>query len=114
MISFIFFTFSKHLKDEEREGQDGVLPREQRLGPGGLDPLEVLPMLPKPLQEAFESRNVDVLKQVISEMTPADAKKWMKMCVDSGLWVPQNDEVFEDDGGEEEEEEDGENVDEKA
>jgi cell division cycle protein 37 len=63
------------------------VPREQRLGPGGLDPLEVLPTLPVAMQEAFESRDVEKLKEALLAMDPADAERHMKRCVDSGLWV---------------------------
>ena len=41
-------------------------------------------------------------------MSPPDAKKWMKMCVDSGLWVPQDDSVFVDEGQEGDEDDLGE------
>lgn len=68
---------------------------QTRLGPGGLDPLEVLRMLPVPLQEAFESQDIARLQQVLMEMEPKEAQKYMKMCVDSGLWVPQQEQLFE-------------------
>ena len=80
--------------DQERqtgERSDGVdlneIPREERLGPGGLDPLEVVGTLPIELQEAFESRDVDQLKQVLLKMDQKDAEYHMKRCVDSGLWT---------------------------
>lgn len=93
--------------DEERE-QTELPPREERLGPGGLDPVEVMEMLPTQLQEAFQSRSVDALKDVIANMSPKEAKKWMKMCVDSGLWVPQQGEIFDDEGEEGDDDEDDE------
>ena len=89
--------------DDERAMENDLPPREERLGPGGLDPVEVMEMLPLELQEAFHSRSVEALKQVIAGMSPSDAKKWMKMCVDSGLWVPQGDEIFDDEGEESDE-----------
>lgn len=67
-------------EEEERE-------RLERLGPGGLDPAEVFETLPKELQECFESRDTDMLKQVIANMPEEDAKYHMKRCVESGLWV---------------------------
>ena len=65
-------------------------------------------MLPTQLQEAFQSRSVDALKDVIANMSPKEAKKWMKMCVDSGLWVPQQGEIFDDEGEEGDDDEDDE------
>lgn len=62
------------------------IPKEERLGPGGLDPLEVVETLPIELQEAFESRDIDQLKQVLLNMSQEDAAYHMKRCVDSGLW----------------------------
>lgn len=70
--------------------KDGVdlaeMSPEERLGPGGLDPLEVIETLPEEMQKAFESRDVEQLKQAIMNMDPKDAEYHMKRCVDSGLW----------------------------
>ena len=63
------------------------IPREERLGPGGLDPLEVIETLPPEMVAAFESRDVDQLKQVLMTLDPEDAERHMKRCVDSGLWT---------------------------
>jgi cell division cycle protein 37 len=65
------------------------IPRDERLGPGGLDPLEVIETLPVELQEAFESRDVEKLKDALTKMDPKDAEYHMKRCVDSGLWQAQ-------------------------
>jgi cell division cycle protein 37 len=71
----------------EKEGVDiAQLPKEERLGPGGLDPLEVIETLPIEMQEAFESRDVEKLKQVLLKMDQKEAEYHMKRCVDSGLW----------------------------
>ena len=66
---------------EEEEGQ-------KRLGPGGLDPVEVMETLPQELQECFESKSVSKLQEVLSNMPKEEAAYHMKRCVDSGLWVP--------------------------
>ncbi len=73
------------------------------LGPGGLDPFEVLESLPQAMRDAFESQDVGRLQDVLAAMQPSEAKKYMKMAVDSGLWCPGGA------GGEEgeEDEEDG-------
>jgi len=86
--------------------------REERLGPGGLDPLEVMESLPKELQDCFESQDVGLLQRTIANMPPSEARYHMKRCVDSGLWKPADDDPNtnpEDgfkkvDGGEEAEE----------
>lgn len=76
--------------DEERAMEEGVdlkdVPQEERLGPGGLDPVEVFESLPASMQEAFESRNTDQLKKALMEMSPQEAEMHLKRCVDSGLW----------------------------
>lgn len=76
--------------DEERAMEEGVdlndVPQEERLGPGGLDPVEVFESLPASMQEAFESRNTDQLKKALMEMSPKEAEVHLKRCVDSGLW----------------------------
>merc|ERR1712232_111347 len=61
------------------------VPREERLGPGGLDPVEVFETLPKSMQEAFESRDTDKLKEALMKMDMKDVEYHMKRCVDSGL-----------------------------
>jgi len=65
------------------------VPREERLGPGGLDPLEVIETLPIEMQQAFESRDVEELKAALMKLDPKDAEYHMKRCVDSGLWQAQ-------------------------
>lgn len=77
-------------------------------GPGGLCPLKTLAALPAALREAFESQQVENLHRAIAEMTTADARKYMKMCVGAGLWVSQDPHEFEGDSEEEEGEGEGE------
>jgi len=76
--------------DDERALEEGTdlseMPAEERLGPGGLDPVEVFESLPASMQEAFESRNTDQLKKALMEMPPDEAELHMKRCSDSGLW----------------------------
>uniref|UniRef100_A0A7S2S8D0 Hsp90 chaperone protein kinase-targeting subunit n=1 Tax=Eucampia antarctica TaxID=49252 RepID=A0A7S2S8D0_9STRA len=78
--------------DEERLKEEGEavdladLPKEERLGPNGLDPVEVFESLPESMQEAFESRDVNKLKAALLTMQPDEAEDVMKRCVDSGLW----------------------------
>ncbi|XP_033629143.1 hsp90 co-chaperone Cdc37-like [Asterias rubens] len=69
--------------DEEMERE-----RQARLGPGGLDPVEVFETLPKELQACFESKDISLLQKMIGDMEPSEAEHHMKRCVDSGLWVP--------------------------
>jgi len=74
----------------EREAAGEVdlhsLPKEERLGPGGLDPVEVFESLPQSMQEAFESRDTEKLKEALLAMSPEDAQLHMDRCVKSGLW----------------------------
>eukprot|EP00602_Paraphysomonas_sp_CaronLab_P003364 CAMPEP_0185021224 /NCGR_PEP_ID=MMETSP1103-20130426/3905_1 /TAXON_ID=36769 /ORGANISM="Paraphysomonas bandaiensis, Strain Caron Lab Isolate" /LENGTH=451 /DNA_ID=CAMNT_0027552621 /DNA_START=63 /DNA_END=1421 /DNA_ORIENTATION=- len=77
--------------ERRREQGDGEVP----LGPGGLNPYEVLEQLPAILREAFDSQDVEQLHKAVAQMSPAEARKWMKMCVDSGLWVPNDANEFE-------------------
>jgi cell division cycle protein 37 len=101
--------------------------RKARLGPGGLDPAEVFEQLPQvrlktfekknfkisknfksfkfqELQACFESRDIGLLQETIGKMTPDLAKKYMKMCVDSGLWVPEGGLQKDGENAEEEDE----------
>ncbi|KAM6038317.1 hsp90 co-chaperone Cdc37 [Chlamydotis macqueenii] len=62
--------------------------RQKRLGPGGLDPVEVYESLPPELQKCFDVKDVQMLQDAISKMDPTEAKYHMQRCIDSGLWVP--------------------------
>lgn len=75
-------------------GEDGKeyeyveLSREERLGPGGLDPLEVLKTLPKAMREAFDNRDMPALQKAIAELPEDVARKHMEDCAKAGLWNP--------------------------
>ncbi|NWS79119.1 CDC37 protein, partial [Crotophaga sulcirostris] len=62
--------------------------RQKRLGPGGLDPVEVYESLPPELQKCFDVKDIQMLQDTISKMDPTEAKYHMQRCIDSGLWVP--------------------------
>eukprot|EP00048_Salpingoeca_helianthica_P002640 m.59136 g.59136 ORF g.59136 m.59136 type:complete len:439 (-) comp12219_c0_seq2:131-1447(-) len=66
--------------------------RKARLGPGGLDPLEVLETLPAEIRDAFENQNTEKLRAAFQALSPKDAEYHFKRVVDSGLWVPAKGE----------------------
>lgn len=72
----------KAMKEYEEEE------RQKRLGPGGLDPVEVYETLPAEMQKCFDDKDIQMLQEAISKMDPTEAKQHMKRCIDSGLWVP--------------------------
>ena len=84
---------AERLREAQEHGADGEgavdvssIPREERLGPGGLDPVEVFESLPVAMQEAFESREKSRLEEALLGMKPEEAEYHMKRCIDSGLW----------------------------
>ncbi|KAI4497013.1 hypothetical protein M0802_007961 [Mischocyttarus mexicanus] len=77
---------AEKVADALREAEEEE--RKERLGPGGLDPIEVFESLPKPLQQCFEAQDIPLLQQTIAAMPNDEAKYHMKRCIDSGLWVP--------------------------
>nr|VZI26522.1 unnamed protein product [Spirometra erinaceieuropaei] len=72
--------------------------RKKRLGPGGLDPLEVFESLTPELQECFKNQDVELLKTTLSKMDPHEAEAVMKLCIDSGLWVENANAATGDEG----------------
>lgn len=82
---------------EKRKEMDAEKEDVHPTGPGGLDPMEVLQNLPTALREAFESQDIARLQEVLAGMDEKEAKDCMKKCVDSGLWVPKDSSIFEDD-----------------
>uniref|UniRef100_A0A8D3DAT9 Hsp90 co-chaperone Cdc37 n=2 Tax=Scophthalmus maximus TaxID=52904 RepID=A0A8D3DAT9_SCOMX len=85
----------KAMKEYEEEE------RQKRIGPGGLDPVEVYESLPEEMQKCFDGKDIQLLQEVISKMDPTEAKAHMKRCIDSGLWVPNS--KTDGDGDEKEE-----------
>ena len=95
--------FEKRIKERavvKRKEMDAERRQEQRegvpVGPGGLDPFEVLESLPAPMRKAFDSQDIGQLQAVLSAMPPAEAKLWLNKCIDSGLWVPGGNGDAED------------------
>eukprot|EP00904_Undaria_pinnatifida_P006348 jgi/Undpi1/2843/HiC_scaffold_14.g06220.m1 len=74
--------------EEEQETTTVELSKEERMGPGGLDPVEVFATLPEEMQIAFEAKDTPMLKKALLAMTEEERKYHMKRCEDSGLWVP--------------------------
>ncbi|CAB1116035.1 unnamed protein product [Ectocarpus sp. CCAP 1310/34] len=101
----------KEMEAEEAEGLDHEtveLTKEERMGPGGLDPLEVFPTLPEKMQIAFDQKDTPMLQEALLELTDEERKYHMKRVVDSGLWVPGaggstrvEDEEYDDDDDDE-------------
>ena len=113
----------KRAEEEEAaataEREERVLTREERLGPGGLDPLEVYEELPEALQAAYDSGDVARLREFMDTVPLEEAsgqptfprssearqplrchnpepmpqaRVIMSKMVASGLWVPSKDE----------------------
>ena len=101
---------AEQIADAEKEEE---MDRQARLGPGGLDPVEVFESLPdvssfytlifahilfqltffwQALKECFESQDIAKLQETIRNMSDEDARYHMKRCVDSGLWQPAKDD----------------------
>ena len=73
--------------------------REARLGPAGLDPLEVLEELPAGLREAFEAQDTPRLQAEFAALSPEEVQRTYQRVVGSGLWVPAGGgDAAEDEG----------------
>jgi len=60
--------------------------KEERMGPGGLDPVDVFESLPESMQTCFKTGDTELLKKVASEMEPKEFENHFQRCIDSGLW----------------------------
>mmetsp|Transcript_48162 Transcript_48162/g.95456 ORF Transcript_48162/g.95456 Transcript_48162/m.95456 type:complete len:392 (+) Transcript_48162:68-1243(+) len=74
--------------DSDSDGEGAELSKEERMGPGGLDPVDVFESLPEAMQEAFQAQDTDALKACLAKMSVEEAQGHIKRCTDSGLWVP--------------------------
>merc|ERR1712126_178424 len=70
--------------------------REKRLGPGGLDPVEVFESLPEELQKCFESQDIELLKKTMGNLPDEIARYHLDRCIKSGLWVPDANKAAAD------------------
>jgi cell division cycle protein 37 len=59
---------------------------EQRMGPGGLDPVTVFESIPEEMQECFRSGDVEKLKAVAASMDLPTFEGHFQRCIDAGLW----------------------------
>merc|ERR1712113_295930 len=73
---------------KQAEAQEEEQYEAAPLGPGGLDPTEVLQSLPEEIQEAFISQDKQKLVTALESMPPEEANDIIKRCIDSGLWNP--------------------------
>eukprot|EP01060_Flectonema_neradi_P034276 TRINITY_DN595_c3_g1_i1.p1 TRINITY_DN595_c3_g1~~TRINITY_DN595_c3_g1_i1.p1 ORF type:complete len:481 (+),score=147.25 TRINITY_DN595_c3_g1_i1:60-1445(+) len=62
------------------------MPKEDRLGPGGEDPIEVFKNFPDCMKKAFRSREVDALKEAIAQLEPEVAEEHLRLAAKSGIW----------------------------
>jgi len=99
LLTLIKNRTKERLKEAEEEAKKPVelTPEEEEkyrapLGPGGLDPTEVLNSLPQEMQDAFLEKDTEKLTAAISKLPEAEARKYMDDCVKSGLWVRQPDD----------------------
>lgn len=91
--------------EEEAARKEAEEERLARLGPGGLDPLEVLETLPAAIREAFENKDTPKLQAAFAALSPEDASYHFKRVIDSGLWVPAAKDGAQGEEGQEEEQE---------
>lgn len=70
--------------------------RQARLGPGGLDPVEVFESLPDDLKACFESQNIELLQETLIKMEKSQAEYHLDRCIKSGLWVPDGKKKAEE------------------
>jgi len=82
-------------KEELRKEEEAERAERIKESPGGLDPQEVFESLPPILQECFQSQNIEGLQEALKSMDVEEAKKHMRACADSGLWVPADRSVLD-------------------
>ena len=63
---------------------------------GRLDAEVVFSQLPKSMQLAFELSDIAALQSALEAMPSEDVKRYMKMCVKSGLWNPDAGNCYYD------------------
>jgi len=99
LMSLIKKRTVERLKEAEEEAKKPIEMSSEEvqeckapLGPGGLDPTEVLNSLPQEMQDAFLEKDTEKLTAAISALPEEEARKYMEDCVKSGLWVRSPDD----------------------
>jgi len=101
LLSLIKKRTKERLDEADEEGKKPMelTPEEAAehkapVGPGGLDPTEVLNSLPEDMQNAFMKGDTQKLQEALEKLPEEDARKYMDDCVKSGLWVrsPEDEE----------------------
>jgi len=90
LLSLIRNRTKERLAEEEEEAKKPVeIKSEDKapVGPGGLDPTEVLNSLPEDVQKAFLEKDTQMLEAALSKLPVEEARKYLDDCVKSGLWV---------------------------
>jgi len=72
-------------------GDNGETYEKAPVGPGGLDPTDVLQSLPELIQKAFIDQDKELLVTEMQKLDKETAEDIIQRCVDSGLWNPAND-----------------------
>merc|ERR1712046_460088 len=77
-------------KAQPAEVETVEMTKEERMGPGGLDPIEVLETLPPAMKECFMNQDIPGLHKCLAALSVEEAQMHMDRCVKSGLWVAQD------------------------
>jgi len=86
--------FKERIRKRAKEKVDALVAeyeeeeKQKRLGPGGLDPVEVMESLPPELQKCFETQDIELLKTTMTNLPPEESQYHLDRCIKSGLWVP--------------------------
>jgi hypothetical protein len=59
------------------------------LGPGGLDPNEVISVLPPDMANAFRNQNFEMLEAYLKEVPKEEADYYIDGCINAGLWLAE-------------------------
>jgi len=90
LLSLIRNRTKERRAEEEEEAKKPIEFKQEDkapLGPGGLDPTEVLNSLPEDMQKAFLEKDTEKLTAAMSKLPEDEAQKYLEDCVKSGLWV---------------------------
>lgn len=79
--------------------QEVAIEQKAPLGPGGLDPTEVLNSLPMDMQRAFLDKDTPKLIAAMEKLPAEEAQKYLADCVKSGLWVSSPTTEADDSNG---------------
>ena len=89
---------AKRKKEEsEKKKKESEKKKKEEENAKKEDPMKVFMELPQQMQDAFRTRNLNLLNEFLTSVEPEKARELMERCRRAGLWTPSEEKKKKDD-----------------